>query len=253
MSLSKKEQLKSRQVKKKTCLQCNKDRDLKFFTSTRAKYCIHCLKKKKLQKKRTSPKVMKAKAWKMFSTYIRLRDCLKTTGTLDKGVCITCGKLCDFKELQAGHYIGGRGNSVLFDEKIVNGQCLTKHSNVRTTKGNKSISKIKKGDELLAFNEKTFVEEKAEVVEVSSFIPDELYKIELEDGFFYATPDHRVVINNNWVRVDELLVGMDIKEYKTNEPDLLKKGMTYKNAGKALNMPYSTVPHLIRGSRRNIK
>lgn len=59
----------------------------------------------------------------MFSKYIRTRDCLATTGRADKGRCVTCGRVFDFKELQAGHAIGGRNNSILFDEELVNAQC----------------------------------------------------------------------------------------------------------------------------------
>lgn len=65
----------------------------------------------------------KNKAWRMFSKYIRMRDCLATTGTFEKGRCVTCGKVFPFNELQAGHAIGGRNNSILFDEELVNGQC----------------------------------------------------------------------------------------------------------------------------------
>ena len=44
----------------------------------------------------------------------------------------------------------------------------------------------------------------------------------------------------------------------TNEQCLIvinnvKKGMSYKEAGSDLNMPYSTVAHLMRGSRRSIE
>ena len=67
---------------------------------------------------------MKKTAWKWFSKYIRLRDCLRTTGTPEAGKCITCGRIKLFSELQAGHGIGGRSNSILFDEDIVNAQCI---------------------------------------------------------------------------------------------------------------------------------
>lgn len=71
-----------------------------------------------------SPKaIAKKKAWEAFSRYIRARDCYLTTNTLDKGACITCGKIFDFKDLQAGHAIGGRGNSILFDEDATHAQC----------------------------------------------------------------------------------------------------------------------------------
>ena len=67
---------------------------------------------------------LKAKAWKLFSIYIRLRDCLATTGTLTKGRCVTCSKVFPFKSLQAGHYLPGRGNAILFDETQTYAQCF---------------------------------------------------------------------------------------------------------------------------------
>jgi len=65
----------------------------------------------------------KKKAWDAFSLYVRLRDCLETTGTQDYGRCITCGARHHLKELQAGHCIPGRGNSILLDETLVAAQC----------------------------------------------------------------------------------------------------------------------------------
>lgn len=60
----------------------------------------------------------KKKAWKAFSLYIRLR------GAVDDYVtCYTCGKSKHFKEMSAGHGIGGRNNAILFDERIVKPQC----------------------------------------------------------------------------------------------------------------------------------
>ena len=78
-------------------------------------------------KRRKSPitpiKRAKNKAWTEFSKYIRTRDCLRFTGTPDEGICVTCGREFPFKELQAGHFVGGRTNALLFDEEIVYSQC----------------------------------------------------------------------------------------------------------------------------------
>ena len=65
----------------------------------------------------------KAKCWKYFSIYIRTRDCLKTTGDPEYGICVTCHKRFHFKQLQAGHYVQGRNNAVLFHEDLVHAQC----------------------------------------------------------------------------------------------------------------------------------
>lgn len=68
---------------------------------------------------------MKNTAWKWFSKYIRLRDCLNTTGNPEYSKCVTCGRIKPFNELHAGHGIGGRSNAILFDEEIVHAQCVS--------------------------------------------------------------------------------------------------------------------------------
>jgi len=74
--------------------------------------------------KKKTLKQLKAEAWKVFSVYIRRRDCLKTTGSLEWGECITCDRpAIPFEELQAGHFIPGRHNANLFSERGVNAQC----------------------------------------------------------------------------------------------------------------------------------
>lgn len=62
----------------------------------------------------------KLKAWQAFSEYIRSRD----------PKCVTCGG----PSQQAGHFIDGRHNAVLFSEEGVHSQCY--HCNVGL-KGNK--------------------------------------------------------------------------------------------------------------------
>lgn len=73
--------------------------------------------------KKPTVKVLKKKTWDIFSKYIRLRDCLKTTQTKDALKCISCGRLVKFHECDAGHFISRRFNATLFDERNVNGQC----------------------------------------------------------------------------------------------------------------------------------
>lgn len=68
-------------------------------------------------------KKAKDKAWVAFSRYIRGRDCIRFTGDIEHGMCVTCKRPFPFKKLQAGHFIGGRSNAVLFDERIVYSQC----------------------------------------------------------------------------------------------------------------------------------
>jgi len=71
----------------------------------------------------SSYKGAKGKAWKAFSDYIRLRDCLKTTGSPAVCICVTCKKPTPYARIQAGHAIAGRNNSILLHPDIVHGQC----------------------------------------------------------------------------------------------------------------------------------
>ena len=62
--------------------------------------------------------IAKARAWRAFSLYIRNRD---AKDGMNK--CITCKRVYPVKSLHAGHYIPGRHNSVLFDERNAHPQC----------------------------------------------------------------------------------------------------------------------------------
>ena len=73
--------------------------------------------------KQPSKLTLKRKVWSAFSKYIRLRDCLKTTGTLTHGKCITCGKLLSINFCDAGHFVSRRYNATLFAEKNCHIQC----------------------------------------------------------------------------------------------------------------------------------
>ena len=59
----------------------------------------------------------------IVSKYVRLRDCLRTTGTLDYCNCITCSRLLHRKEAQAGHFVDRRYGATLFDETNIHAQC----------------------------------------------------------------------------------------------------------------------------------
>lgn len=65
----------------------------------------------------------KKKAWAAFSIYIRTRDCIKTTQTKTHLNCVTCGRLVEIKKAHASHFIPGRHNATLFDERGVHGSC----------------------------------------------------------------------------------------------------------------------------------
>lgn len=60
-----------------------------------------------------SYKALRKQAWDVFSKWIRQRD---------QGVCFTCGKKDDVRNMQAGHFI--HRNCLDFDERAINCQCV---------------------------------------------------------------------------------------------------------------------------------
>ena len=88
-----------------------------------------------MSNEKTPRQKAKDKAWTAFSKYIRTRDCLRFTGDPTEGKCVTCNRLYPITQLQAGHFIPGRGNAVLFDERLVYSQCLGCNGNPPIGKG----------------------------------------------------------------------------------------------------------------------
>ena len=86
-------------------------------------------------KKQLSVSKLKKKLDTIFSRYIRLKDCLDTTGSIEWGYCYTCKKSKNFKELQAGHYVDRTHIRTRYDERNVHPQCV--HCNY-FLEGNKS-------------------------------------------------------------------------------------------------------------------
>ena len=82
-------------------------------------------------KRKTLTKVKKDLWTDYFSPYIRMRDGLETTGSIDWALCITCGKRYHFKLLQAGHFIPGRHGANLFSERGVQAQCYNCNINLK--------------------------------------------------------------------------------------------------------------------------
>lgn len=147
---------------------------------------------------------LKKEADKWFSLYIRL----KYADWKGYVKCYTCGHTSHYKKgMQCGHFASRRFMNTRFDEENCRVQCLTKESSLKMENGTyKGIEKIKVGDRIEAFDEKTFKKINAVVESAKNFIPDKIYKVEMEDGsVFFATGDHKVVVNNKWARVDRLL------------------------------------------------
>jgi hypothetical protein len=102
------------------------------FTSGMAiRICETAVGVAKLKNAKPTLKKLKVDCWTLFSQYIRLRDCLKTTGCTSFGLCITCSKRYHYKLLQAGHFIPGRHNANLFNERGCHAQCYNCNINLR--------------------------------------------------------------------------------------------------------------------------
>jgi len=72
--------------------------------------------------KKTTKSISKLKkeAWDAFSRMIRMKYA-DNNGYIG---CVTCGVGKHWKESQAGHFLDGRRNSVLFDDRNVHPQCV---------------------------------------------------------------------------------------------------------------------------------
>lgn len=61
----------------------------------------------------------KARAWKQFSMFIRLRD----SGPDGIGKCVTCDRRAHWRTMDAGHFLTRAKEATLFDERNVHLQC----------------------------------------------------------------------------------------------------------------------------------
>lgn len=75
--------------------------------------------KKSRKKKRITTGQLKKKVWTEFSIFIRTRRANADGMTK----CCTCPSVKHWKEMQAGHFLRGRLNANLFDERGTNEQC----------------------------------------------------------------------------------------------------------------------------------
>ncbi len=62
---------------------------------------------------------LKKIAWDLCSLYNRKKDA-DENGMVK---CVTCPKIAHYKKLQGGHFVPGRGNGVLFDDRGIHAQC----------------------------------------------------------------------------------------------------------------------------------
>lgn len=62
---------------------------------------------------------LKKALWKIVSEYIR-RKYADWKGDV---ACFTCERVYYWKQIQAGHFIGGRHNAIVYDERNIRPQC----------------------------------------------------------------------------------------------------------------------------------
>ena len=77
------------------------------------------MKKRRKNRPKDSVSLLKEKLWKVFSLYIRR----KNADDLGYVECATCLRTYLWTEMQAGHWLGGHHNSVMFNELNVHPQC----------------------------------------------------------------------------------------------------------------------------------
>lgn len=95
--------------------------------------------KLKTKKKPLTVSQAKKKAWAVFSQYIRQKYA-REDGQCQ---CVTCNKWDHWTHLQAGHFIDGRNNTVLYDERLVHPQCFNCNMKLEGCKaGNKVVYSI---------------------------------------------------------------------------------------------------------------
>jgi hypothetical protein len=74
---------------------------------------------RKTTSKALSLRSLKGKLDRIFSEYVRLRD----SDANGYCRCISCGKICRWKEMDAGHFVNRSHMSLRYDERNVNAQC----------------------------------------------------------------------------------------------------------------------------------
>lgn len=114
--------------------------------------------------KRTKKQRLKDRTWKLFSEWIR-RKAADKKGNVK---CVTCTNEGYWKSFQAGHFIPGRRNSILFVEENCHVQCyacnVCNHGNLipyyefmENKYGKKKIKELKKLKERsVTFNESDY-------------------------------------------------------------------------------------------------
>jgi len=73
-----------------------------------------------MKRKKSMKTRLKNEAWALLSQYVR-RKAASPSGLC---ACVTCGTKKHWKKLHAGHFVDGRNNTVLLDERLIHPQCF---------------------------------------------------------------------------------------------------------------------------------
>ena len=120
-----KEQMKELSGKiERKCKNCKK-KYLVYAGQIKARGSSYCSRKCMYERRglELSISSLKKNVWDIFSRDIRLRDALRTTGTVEYVLCITCCERKRTIEVDAGHFYSRRNTELLFDRKNVHAQC----------------------------------------------------------------------------------------------------------------------------------
>ena len=86
------------------------------------------------KKKKHNVSWWKKKVWDEVSEFVRLTEAIKATGDIKMLKCCTCDKLYPAFGVgcaQAGHFVPGRSNAILFDLRGIHGQCYNCNINLK--------------------------------------------------------------------------------------------------------------------------
>jgi RecA/RadA recombinase len=96
----------------------------------------------------------------------------------------------------------------MYSPKEISGGCLVSGTKIFTRSGYKNIEEICEGDFVL-----TKEGEFEEVLQTHRFDNKKLLTIEFEDGYTVTcTPEHKFLIDGNWVKASELTIGDSVSK-----------------------------------------
>lgn len=96
--------------------------------------------------------------------------------------------------------------------------CFVGETNVKTAKGLKPIQDINIGDSVLSYNEKTKEKKYQKVTKTFEYENIELLRLTFDNGeTIECTPDHKFLINDEWVKAREIVEDSVKKEYITKK------------------------------------